>query len=389
MASNWIRSPGRSRLEPEADTGAGAGMPSERPQPLLLAAPLSLSGRYTLQGRLAAAGIEQVVEDVVGLGGLAVGGRRLMPVGAILDDESTRDGLRRALEGLKGAHVLLGPYGSDLTREAARWAAERGLVLWNHGATADAVQWLPGVVSVASSASRYAASVLEALADELPGARVLLAVAPGSFGKSIAEGAREAAERLGMRIQGTVAHAEVPEAPDTDVLIAAGSYRDDVELVARLRARLPAVAAVAAAMGLFGAELGARAEGVLAPSQWEEGTRFRPNLGPSPLDVVRSLRARIIAALQLHLPGGLVDYPAAQAYATGLLAMGCIQLAETLEEKAVLEAARRLRCTTFFGRFGLGEDGRQVDHELLVIQWQGGLKRIVWPPLLAETGIAL
>ena len=98
MASNWIRSPGRSRLEPEADTGAAAGMPSERPQPLLLAAPLSLSGRYTLQGRLAAAGIEQVVEDVVGLGGLAVGGRRLMPVGAILDDESTRDGLRRALE---------------------------------------------------------------------------------------------------------------------------------------------------------------------------------------------------------------------------------------------------------------------------------------------------
>src|SRR5205823_5959547 len=127
-------------------------------------------------------------------------------------------------------------------------------------------------------------------------------------------------------------------------------------------------AAVGAAMGLFGAELGARAEGVLAPSQWEEGTRFRPNLGPSPLDVVRSLRARIIAALQLHLPGGLVDYPAAQAYATGLLAMGCIQLAGTLEEKAVLEAARGLRCTTFFGRFGLGEDGRQVDHELLVIQ---------------------
>ena len=189
------------------------------------------------------------------------------------------------------------PRQSSARDEAARWAAERGLVLWNHGATADAVQRLPGVLSVASSASRYAASVLEALADGLPGARVLLAVAPGSFGKSIAEGAREAAERLGMRIQGTVAHAEVPEAPDTDVLIAAGSYRDDVELVARLRARLPAVAAVAAAMGLFGAELGARAEGVLAPSQWEEGTRFRPNLGPSPLDVVRSLRARIIAAL--------------------------------------------------------------------------------------------
>jgi hypothetical protein len=52
MASNWMRSPGRSprRLEPEADTAAAAGMPSERPQPFVLAAPLSLSGRYTSRG---------------------------------------------------------------------------------------------------------------------------------------------------------------------------------------------------------------------------------------------------------------------------------------------------------------------------------------------------
>ena len=31
------------------------------------------------------------------------------------------------------------------------------------------------------------------------------------------------------------------------------------------------------------------------------------------------------------------------------------------------------------------EDGRQLDHEILVVQWRAGVKRIVWPPELAET----
>jgi hypothetical protein len=43
--------------------------------------------------------------------------------------------------------------------------------------------------------------------------------------------------------------------------------------------------------------------------------------------------------------------------------------------------------TTFFGRFGLGGDGRQEDHEILVVQWQERVKRIVWPPSMAEAPI--
>jgi hypothetical protein len=64
--------------------------------------------------------------------------------------------------------------------------------------------------------------------------------------------------------------------------------------------------------------------------------------------------------------------------------MRCAEEAGTTEDHALLETARGLRCTTFFGRFGLGDDGRQKDHEILVVQWQQGVKRIVWPPSLAE-----
>jgi len=92
---------------------------------------------------------------------------RLTPELHVVDDGGTRAGVRGALEEVAEADLLVGPYGSDLVDEAARWAAERGRVLWNHGGSADEVERLPGVVSVPSPASRYLGPVLEALADSL------------------------------------------------------------------------------------------------------------------------------------------------------------------------------------------------------------------------------
>lgn len=357
--------------------------------PLVLAAPLSLTGRYAAQGRLAAAGLARVVEDIRSLGGVLVGEERREPRLLILDDRSTRAGVTETLDAMGQTDLLIGPYGSDLVAEAAGWAASRGRVLWNHGGNADDVQRLPGLVSIGSPASTYLGAVLEALTEHLPGARVMVAAGRGGFGRSAARGAREAAERLGVRVVGMVAHREVPEAPDADILLGAGSFADDLALVPRLQVRPPAVAAVAAGMSAFGAELGRLADGVLAPSQWEERVRFRVDVGPRPAEVVRSLRAAVVGTLGAGVGSGHVDYPAAQAYAAGLIAMRCVEEAGGLEDGALAEAARRLRCTTFFGRFELGEDGRQVGHEVLVVQWQEGMKAVVWPPSQAETAVAL
>lgn len=144
----------------ESSAGEPSGPFSPRPGRLLLGAPLSLTGRYALMGRLAAAGLWQVVGDVRSLGGVQVGAERLAPDLAVVDDESTREGVRRAPDDLADADVLFGPYGSDLVEEAAGVAAERGRVLWNHGGSADQVQRLPGVVSVLSPACSYAGPML-------------------------------------------------------------------------------------------------------------------------------------------------------------------------------------------------------------------------------------
>jgi branched-chain amino acid transport system substrate-binding protein len=308
-----------------------------------------------------------------------------LPQLGLFDDGGTREGVRLGLDALVEADLLIGPYGSDLVGEAARWSAEHGRVLWNHGGSADCVQRLPGVVSAPSPASRYFAPVLEALADPLPGARILLAASGGRFGGAIAEGVRETAGRVGMEVVDTVA--EAADSSEADVLLLAGTFAEDVAVLRRLRRRPGAVGAVAAGMSIFRTVLGPQADGVLGPSQWEEGLHHPVDVGPRQADAVRSLRAEAMPQLQ---PGPAhVDYPSAQAYAAGLIAMRCVEEAGGPHERALLEAAGRLRCTTFFGRFGLGEDGRQRDHEMLAIQWQQGVKRVVWPPHLAEVPIAL
>jgi len=351
---------------------------------------LSLSDGNVRQARMAAAGLVQAVEDAGRAGGVAVDGRRVSPRLALLDDGGTAKGLRHALDRLAGADLVVGPYGSGLAGEAGLWAAERGRVVWNHGGSADEVETMPWLVSLASPTSRYLAAVVDAVAGDVPGGGLLVGAGSGSFGRAAAGGARKAAEERGLEVVGVVPPDEVPDRVDADVLLLAGSFDEDVAVLRRLRSRPKVVAAVAAGLREFADAVGARrAEGVLAPSQWEEGVRLRPDVGPRTVDVLRALRARLAPGLAPGTAGAHIEYPAAQAYASVVLALHCAAGTGGFADDALRAAARALRCTTFFGRFGLGPDGRQSDHDLLVVQWQDGASCIVGPPGLAERPISL
>ena len=83
------------------------------------------------------------------------------------------------------------------------------------------------------------------------------------------------------------------------------------------------------------------------------------------------------------------DGCAAEIGCAGQVAVRCVEEAGTTHDLAVGRVAREFRCTTFFGRFGLGEDGRQQDHQMLAVQWQDGVKRVVAPPSMAEAELRL
>ena len=91
------------------------------------------TGRYAVQGAQVRAGLELWASRA---------GTRL-----VVEDDQSRPARAARLHAElveRGCQFVLGPYGSDSARAVA--AARTGAVVWNHGAAADDVQRLPGVV---------------------------------------------------------------------------------------------------------------------------------------------------------------------------------------------------------------------------------------------------
>jgi branched-chain amino acid transport system substrate-binding protein len=357
-------------------------------------ASVSVSGRYTLQGRQVLAGLRAWVEAVNAGGGLRVhGAGPPAPVRLVYyDDASSAAKAAANTERLLDAdavEILIGPYASDLTRAVFPVAGRRGRLVWNHSGASDDIHVEGGrAVGILTPVTRYFAGLIE-LARRLDSdaARVAHLHRRGSsFGRLAALGVRAAASdamfvtdvvtysSLAGELPGVIARLERQR---PDVVISAGSFDDEVLLARALlesRVRAKAIGLAAAAMQEFHHALGTHAEGFLGPSQWEPRLAYDPDFGPGPVEATEGIRAQ----------GAPPDYPAAQAYAACLIAQRCLEEAGT-EDGSLWRAACALDCATFFGRFRIDPaTGLQVGHEVVLVQWRGGRKLVVWPPAVSQ-----
>jgi branched-chain amino acid transport system substrate-binding protein len=275
---------------------------------------------------------------------------------------------------------------------AAPIAEGHGKILWNHGGASDAIheQGWRHLVSLPSPASDYprALPLLVRQTDPEISRIGILHAKAGSFAAHVARGAAEGAKAAGFGqvlvnpfdspITDPGALLREALVGEPELLIGVGSFQDDVAIL-RQRGCLSSVKAlsvVAAGLGAIHREVGSLAEGVIAPSQWEPGVRHDNIAGPNLAWFLSEYRARF-----QHHP----DYPAVQAFAAGVVFMECFRVAGSLEDERLLEAAHTLDLTTLFGRFRLDPTtGRQVGHQTLLIQWQDGRKRVIWPKESAQ-----
>ncbi len=124
------------------------------------------------------------------------------------------------------------------------------------------------------------------------------------------------------------------------------------------------------------APLGNLREGLLGPAQWCASATYKPDEGPDTNWFMTKYR---------EAAGSDPSYPAVQAFAAGLLCARCLRDSGSCDDAAQLAAARRLVCTTLYGAFQLDpETGLQSGHQVLIVQWQNGCRRVVWPREQAE-----
>ncbi|HTW88880.1 MAG TPA: ABC transporter substrate-binding protein [Candidatus Binataceae bacterium] len=372
---------------------------------LTIGASLSLSGSYAAMGRQAEAGMRLFVADLNAGGGLALGGDHYELALDCHDDRSDRARCAEIYRSLcfeNRADLIFGPYSSRLVRIAAPIAEQAGLVMVNHGGAADdlyehKLRMIVGVLSPASEYFKSFARLISAM--KFFRKRVAIVAARNTFAREVAAGFENAcneryAWRRGVRVRvkfnGNVEPADPPAhlmaaiaRNRVNILVSAGSFGHDVKVMRTIVAgalNIPVLACVAAGVVGFGAELGEHAEGIVGPSQWEEEAEIDPEIGLAPAEFGRRMR-------ELH-SGADCDYPAAQAYAAGLLTVAALRAAAgTLDQNRLRAAFSDLRTTTLFGGFAIDRvTGRQLSHRLMLVQWHRGKKVIIEPEPRDDSG---
>ncbi|MBV9688854.1 MAG: ABC transporter substrate-binding protein [Ktedonobacteraceae bacterium] len=301
-----------------------------------------------------------------------------------LDAQDSADHLHETLQTTlqKRPDVVFGPYGSGPMLTVARSCTR---LLWNHGGASSrlARPTFAHVINVLSPAATYFAGVLQAIHSADPTARtVSLFHSTTSFGWDVATGAQSEASRLQMTMQ-TVPFAPaqalttVDEVPDGDILLVAGNFADEGAVApVVVSGKWRFIAFVGAGVEEVLAGLGELREGLLGPAQWVAQTSLRPEEGPNAEWFVTHYRQE---------EGSDPPYAAAQAFAAGLLYACCLRETGDPREDMIQAAAQKLVCQTLFGKFQLDPlSGLQTGHQIVIVQWQQGQRRVVWPPEQAE-----
>lgn len=232
-----------------------------------------------------------------------------------------------------------------------------------------------------SPAYRYLAAVLETLAAGGLGAgsEVVIMHVDTGFGREVADGAAAAARRLGLLRRSVTfrpgrATDVLAQVPAGDVLLSAGSFDDDVAIAQWVSARRwRAVGMVAAGVDELRSVIGDRVEGLYGPCQWFNDGTDDPAVGPNSAWFTHCYR---------DANGTAPPYPAAAAFAAGVVWQRCVTEAGTVESWPVWAVSQRLDTTTLFGRFRVNPvTGVQTGHQVRVVQWRDGQRVLVDRPL--------
>ena len=353
---------------------------------------ISLTGKFRMQGRDAFNGLCLWQKYVNQKGGIYLTSqRKSIPVRLICyDDRSnlsqTQENIHRLLKRDR-VDILFGPYSSGLTKVAASIAEEAKKILWNHGGSSDVIfqqgfQFLVGVPSPASDYLRELPTLLrryEAGFNRL----VVIKRQKGSFAAHVASGVKGTAHKQGLEIlpihlePGRLNTSRVIQktlSAHPEVAVIAGSFEDDVKITQETDRLCPPVkllAAVGAGVNEFLRKLGPLSEGVIGPSQWELESGCSPEAGPDSQWFVTHFKREFNI---------LPNYTAAQSFAAGIILENCIERIGDVSNVELRQVVGQLDFQTFFGKFRIDpRTGRQIGHQVLLVQWQKGEKRVVWP----------
>jgi branched-chain amino acid transport system substrate-binding protein len=364
--------------------GLGTSGPTAAQTPIRIGASLSLTGTYAKLGQYQKEGYEYCMAEVNERGGVL--GRKIEF--AVYDDQSTPATGVRLYEKLiteDKVDAVMGPYSSPITEAVANVTEKYKKVM---------VAPLASTTSIFKKGRKYAFMVispaevyLEGLVDMAAkrGLKTIAIVNEDTlFTKSSAIGTAELAKQKGLQVVFQEAYPKGNtdfsalltklKALNPDV-IAAATYFDDAVAITRQMKELnvsPRMFGVTVGGDLpeFYNLLKQNAEYVYGSSQWEASLPY-----PGQREFLEGYKKKF---------GREPVYHSAAGYAGCTIYLEAVKRAATLESDKVRDQLLALQTRTAFGDYKVDQDGFQIAHKMVMLQWQDGKKVTVWPDELAN-----
>src|SRR3989454_6374057 len=370
---------------------------------VVLGAAVSLTGKYSVNGKNTKDGYDLAVKRINEMGGVKVGGKPYKLKVLYYDDESTPARGAQLAERLisqDGVQFVLGAYSSGLTKAIAPVTEKYKVphVEGNGAARELFTQGYRYLFAVLSTSDYYlrdavnlAAEVAKKNGRDPKSLKIAMAFENDPFSLDVREGIVEDAKRHGMQI--VVDDKLPPEINDMaatltkvraikpDLLLVSGHEKGATLVVrqtAEMKIEVPLVATTHCDSAKIAESLGKMAEEVLCASQWDRKLSYKDKWFGSADDYAKLFEK------EFKYPA---PYQAAESTASVLVFADAFERAKSFDPGKVRDAIAATDLMTFYGPIKFDPTGKNVAKPMVLYQVQGGDYKVVAPTRWAEVSL--
>ena len=346
---------------------------------IILGAAVSLSGKYSTNGKNTKNGYELAIQRINEMGGVKVGGKSYKFDIVYYDDESNGGRAAQLAERLikqDGIKYMLGPYSSGMTKAIAPVTEENKIpmVEANGASRSLFTKGYKYLFAVLSAANQYLEVAIDLAVEKNGGkpVRIAMAFEQDAFSQDVKIGVEEAAERTGSKIviddnlpkelNDMAATLAKVKALKPDVLVVSGHTKGAltaIRQIAEMKVDVPMLAMTHCDAGKLSKQHGKNAEYALCAAQWHKSLTYRDRFFGNGMDYDRDYTAEY---------GSAPPYQSAESSAALLVWKAAFERANSFNTEKVRDALAKTNMQTFYGNIKFSDAGMNTAKPMVLFQ---------------------
>jgi len=376
---------------------AFAGSAAGADDTITLGSAISVTGKYSQEGKNARDGYDLTVKMINERGGVKINGKSYKLAIKYYDDESTPARTAQLLERLinqDGIKYMLGPYASGPTKAAAPVIEKYKIPMVEaEGASRSLfTQGYRYLFAALSTSEQYLAPAIH-LAAELAhkegkkpsDLKIAMAFENDPFSQDIRAGVEEDSKKLGMKI---VIDDKLPrdlsdmsatltkvKALKPDIIFVSGHTKGAATATRQMKemgVNAPMVAMTHCESANLTGKFPGASEGILCPTQWAETLKYKDDLYGTAMDFNTLFK-------KTYPEYNIVPYQAAQGAASVEIWADAFRRAQSLDPEKLRDALAATDMETFYGHIKFGPAGNNIAKPMVLRQIQAGKYVVVAP----------